>query len=206
MKSKFPCSLCWQDNGNPERPRTVCTNLCRSSENPAVPLQITETGWSKVPMQQQDPLINQYKPMAQTPTKVVYVGGSLKNDQVTLTAELIRAQGIEVFDDWFAPGPEADDYWRKYEQFRGRGYKEALKGHAAENVFSFDKKHLNRCTHFVLVAPAGKSAHMELGYCAGKGKKTYVLFDGEPERWDVMYQFADDVFFKATDLVMELKR
>ena len=38
----------------------------------------------------------------------------------------------------------------------------------------------------------------------GKGKKGYVLMD-MPDRWDVMYQFATDIFFKEKDLIKELK-
>ena len=137
--------------------------------------------------------------------RAIYIGGSMRNPVVQEVGRSIRAAGMEVFDDWHAGGPEADDHWQAYEQGRGRSYKEALRGYAAGNVFSFDKRHLDRCTDFVLVLPAGKSAHMELGFMCGRGKNTYVLFDKEPERWDVMYQFADDVFFDAAELVAHLK-
>jgi hypothetical protein len=53
--------------------------------------------------------------------------------------------------------------------------------------------------------PAGKSGHLELGYMLGQGKRGYVLFDKEPERWDIMYQFATDDFFCKEELVAELK-
>ena len=52
--------------------------------------------------------------------------------------------------------------------------------------------------------PCGKSGHLELGYFLGSGKRGYILFDGEPERWDVMYQFADGIYFKYDDLKKEL--
>ena len=48
--------------------------------------------------------------------------------------------------------------------------------------------------------PAGKSGHMELCYMRGQGKPCYVLFDKEPERVDIMYQFATDVFFDVAKL------
>ena len=40
----------------------------------------------------------------------------------------------------------------------------------------------------------------------GKGKPCFVLFDKEPERWDIMYQFANDVFFDIEKLKTQLKR
>ena len=42
---------------------------------------------------------------------------------------------------------------------------------------------------------------------AGKGIPSFVYFpDGEPERYDVMYQFADAVVFDLDSLVAELKK
>jgi hypothetical protein len=52
--------------------------------------------------------------------------------------------------------------------------------------------------------PAGKSGHLELGYMLGQGKKGYIFFDKEPERWDVMYQFATGIFFNKEELIQEL--
>lgn len=138
--------------------------------------------------------------------KVIYLIGSLKNREVIDTAKSLRKLGFEVFDDWIAPGPEADDFWREYEKRRGSSYKEALNHWAGKHVFEFDKTHIDRSDIGILIMPAGKSAHLELGYMIGRGKKCFILFDKEPERWDVMYQFADDVFFDLKDLMRELEK
>ncbi len=137
--------------------------------------------------------------------KRVYLIGSLRNPEVPKIAKKIRELGFDVFDDWYAAGPEADDKWRDYEKARGRTYKEALNGLAANHVYHFDLKHLNECDIAVLYLPAGKSGHLELGYTIGKGKKSYILLDN-PERWDVMYKFAHGVFHSFEELEEELKR
>jgi hypothetical protein len=134
----------------------------------------------------------------------IYLIGSLRNPAVPDIGNRLRAAGHDVFDDWVAGGEHADDAWQAYETKRGRTYAEALKGKAARNTFRFDETNLLRCEVAVLVAPAGKSAHIELGVMLGKGKPGYVLFDAEPERWDVMYQFATGVFFNTADLIAEL--
>lgn len=129
-------------------------------------------------------------------TKVLYLIGSLRNARIPELAKTIRRDhnDCEVFDDWYAAGPEADDFWKTYEQARGRSYQEALAGHAAKNVFAFDKRNLDRATHALLVLPAGKSGHMEVMYaCYGVGAKTAILLDPDDVRWDVMYQFVPTV-------------
>lgn len=136
--------------------------------------------------------------------KTIYLIGSLRNPEVPKIAAKIRQAGLFVFDDWYAAGPIADDSWQAYEKERGTSYEAALSSWAAQHVFQFDRFHLDRSHIGVLVMPAGKSGHLELGYLAGQGKPTFVLFDKEPDRWDVMYAFQDKVFFKVDDLVMHL--
>lgn len=134
---------------------------------------------------------------------MIYLIGSLRNPEIPKIAERLR-EVDEVFDDWFAAGPEADDYWRDYEKSRGRTYVEALEGLAARNVFAFDKRNLERASVVVLALPAGKSGHLELGWSLGRGVPGYILLDS-PERWDVMYQFADGVFTSVEDLIENLR-
>ena len=130
----------------------------------------------------------------------IYLIGSLRNPKIPYLANELRLLGYEVFDDWFAPGPEADDKWQEYERSRGHSYKQALHGLAAQHVFEFDVSHL-RCADIGLLAlPAGKSGHLELGWLLGREVPSYVLFDKEPERFEVMYQFANDVFFTKEEL------
>ncbi len=122
----------------------------------------------------------------------VYVVGALKNPIVPILAATLRdVLGWEVFDDWHAAHPQADNEWQNYERSRGRTYEQALLAPAAQNVFQFDKLHLNESTHGLLVLPAGRSGHLELGYLAGNGATTAILLDGDYDRWDVMYGFAD---------------
>lgn len=121
---------------------------------------------------------------------VVYLIGSLRNEKIPHIAKEIRELGFEVFDDWFSPGPEADDFWRKYEKVRGSTYREALNNYAGKHIYEFDKHHIDRADIGILVMPGGKSAHLELGYMIGKGKTCFILFDQEPERWDIMVRFA----------------
>lgn len=137
---------------------------------------------------------------------MIYLIGSLRNPEVPVLANKIRTElNLEVFDDWHGNGPEADDYWQKYEKARGRSYRDALASPIPQNIFQIDKTHIDKSSTVVLVLPAGKSGHMEFGYAIGQGKRGYILLPGEPERYDVMYNFATKVFINQDELFMELK-
>ena len=121
---------------------------------------------------------------------IVYVIGSLRNPIIPKVSNELEAAGYEVFSDWFAGGETADDCWMAYEKARGRTHREALEGYNAKHIFEYDRQHLDRADAGVLVMPAGKSGHIEMGYLAGRNKPTAILVNEEPERWDVMHLFA----------------
>lgn len=142
--------------------------------------------------------------------KQIYIIGSLRNEKIPHIAKELRKLGFNVFDDWFSPGPDADEFWRKYEKVRGSTYKEALRNAAGKHVFEFDKEHIDESQIGVLIMPAGKSGHLELGYMIGQGKPCFVFFEKDPERWDVMHQFAfengGNICVTLDELKAELKK
>ena len=134
---------------------------------------------------------------------MIYLIGSLRNPQVLIVASVLRGAGYEVFDDWYAAGENADDAWRDYERQRGHTFAEALQGLAAKHVFAFDREHLEKADIAILVLPAGKSGHLELGWHLGRGKRGYILLD-DPDRWDQMYQYACGVYTNLEKLIENL--
>lgn len=137
--------------------------------------------------------------------RAIYIIGSLRNPEIPSIGNKLRSIGWDAFDSWHDAGPEADDYWQKNEKYRGNDYRAALANHAAQNTFDFDKRNLDRCDRAVLALPAGKSGHLELGYVIGSGKPGYILLPEEPERFDVMYNFATKIFLSVEEMLEELK-
>lgn len=135
---------------------------------------------------------------------IVYVIGSLRNLAIPDVAQSLRIHGHEVFDDWWSSSEDCDDWWQAHERRRGRAYKEAIYGYHARHVFEFDKFHLDRAEAGVMVMPAGRSGHLELGYLIGQHKPGFILFDQEPERFDIMHLFATAICFSVEELVREL--
>lgn len=137
--------------------------------------------------------------------KFTYVIGTLRQDRVAEVANELRASGFNVWDDWHSQGTDADFHWQRYEKRRGRNYRDALNGDAACHAFEFDYSHLLACDSAVLVYPAGRSAHLELGWVLGKGKPGFILLDGEPERYELMVKFATAICYNVDELVMAMR-
>lgn len=135
---------------------------------------------------------------------MIYLIGSLRNPEVPEIAIQLRDGGHHVFDDWWSAGPEADDKWQEHCAIRGMTYCQALATPHADCVYEFDRQWLTAADTVVLVLPAGKSGHIELGWALGQGKRGFVLFDKEPDRYDVMYRFATGVVFSVEELLEEL--
>lgn len=144
----------------------------------------------------------------------LYLIGSLRNQAIPALATRLRdsCPDFEIFDDWFSAGPEADDFWKNYEQGRygtdSKAYVKGLSGYAASHVFEFDKHHLNTASHALLVLPAGKSGHMEVMYAAyGVGANTAILLEeGVDPRWDVMYKFIPNILTSYTEVEQWMKQ
>lgn len=130
----------------------------------------------------------------------LYLAGSLRNPRVPEVAEELRRMGHEVFDNWWCAGERADDTWQAYHQRQGHSYVEALRSPEAVHIFEFDKRWLEWADGAVLLLPAGRSGWGELMWTAGHGKPGYILVGEEPERFDVMAQFATGVFDDIREL------
>lgn len=110
----------------------------------------------------------------------VYVASSWRNPWQIGVVRLLRAAGHDVYD-FREPEPgvrgfawsDIDPEWRAWQ---ARAYREALQHPIAERGFERDMLALRSCDACLLVLPCGNSAHLELGYAVGAGKKTAVLF------------------------------
>lgn len=77
---------------------------------------------------------------------------------------------------------------------------------AAQNNYLFDRRNLQRADGCVMLGPAGKSCHLELGWFC-KDKPAFVLFPREPKRADIMYGFlGGNLCFNEKDLIKALKK
>lgn len=106
----------------------------------------------------------------------IYVASSWRNIYQPAVVDLCRKAGHETYD-FRNPGPgdngfgwsEIDPAWKAWDFER---YRKLLDHPRAQQGFSLDMGALRDCDACVLVYPCGKSAHLELGWAAGAGKRT----------------------------------
>jgi hypothetical protein len=155
----------------------------------------------------------------------VYVASSWRNMfQVALCAAL-KSAGIDHYDFKNPPngagfswkevktegGPESDVLYAL--QMRGMAapkkgsdwelvdeYQRMLAHPRAEEGFLADFEAMQKADTFVLVLPCGKSAHLELGWAVGMGKRTAIWLEN-PVEPELMYKMVDYLAPSLFDLL-----
>lgn len=136
----------------------------------------------------------------------VYIASSWKNTFQPAVISVIENAGIDCYD-FKHPEPLNDGF--HWSNVLGKDYKPsipyrtyitALGNSAAEEGFQRDFQAMQKASHFILVLPCGKSAHLELGWAVGAGKKTCILTEElvEPE---LMYNMVDVIFKDILDVL-----
>jgi NTP pyrophosphatase (non-canonical NTP hydrolase) len=141
----------------------------------------------------------------------VYVASSWRNPIQQSIVALLRDAGHEVYDfrnpapdnKGFASWSEVNPDWIHWtpEQF----VKDLYAGHpAVTRGYGFDKAALDWCDTCVLVLPCGRSAHLEAGYAAGRGKLT--LFYLHPDKFEpeLMYLLGQGCVTTGDELLEKL--
>lgn len=131
----------------------------------------------------------------------VYVASSWRNPLQPAIVAILRAAGIDCYD-FRNPAPgetgfawsDIDPDWTNWS---AEQYVKALNDPIAEHGFRRDFDAMQRADAFVLVLPCGRSAHLELGWAVGAGKRTAILTrDGEEP--ELMAKMVDHI---ATDML-----
>jgi len=138
----------------------------------------------------------------------LYIASSWRNQYYPETVERLRAAGFDVYD--FRNPPTGDGFkWsmisEDYMEWTPAEYLEQLNNNPlAKQQFRNDVEALESCDACVLVLPCGRSAHIEAGWFAGRGKKVvaYLPEKVEPE---LMYGLFTDVCDSLDNVIEALK-
>jgi hypothetical protein len=148
----------------------------------------------------------------------VYVASSWRNPLQPAVCAVLTAAGIEHYD-FRNPEGGTGFSWREVKSdytgprigtdgIRAKGsdwedvdeYLRMIDHPRAIEGFDSDFAAMQKATHFVMVLPCGKSAHLELGWAIGAGKRTAILLE-DPVEPELMYRMADHLATSVHELL-----
>lgn len=132
----------------------------------------------------------------------IYIASSWRNTYQPILVRRLREDGHLVYDFRNPDGGSAfrwDDIDPNWKQWSAEEYVTALSTTYAGRGFESDFRGMRWCCTCILLLPAGSSAHLELGWCAGQNKDCFVLAQGirEPE---LMIKVADLICLTTPEL------
>ncbi len=136
----------------------------------------------------------------------VYVASSWRNPYHRAVCAVLAAAEIDHYD--FRNPPEGAGFgWEQVPGFdvvNGLAdrdtYTRMLDHPRAIEGFDADRAAMDKADTFVLVQPCGASAHLELGWAVGAGKRTAILLE-DPLRPELMYRMVDHLAPSVHDLL-----
>lgn len=134
----------------------------------------------------------------------VYVASSWRNTFQPAVIATLKSAKIDCYD-FRNPEPgdkgfawsEIDPDWLTWTPEQ---YVKQLDHLRAVDGFAKDFAAMERADTFVLILPCGRSAHLELGWAVGAGKRTAILLDERPEP-ELMYKMVDYLATSLFDLL-----
>lgn len=147
--------------------------------------------------------------MTATP-EFVYVASSWSNALQQGVVHTLRAAGIGCYDFKHPPGGTGFGWEEVMRGYRPGGgevvpsvFLDALSHPRAVEGFAADFAALQRSDAVVLVLPCGRSAHLELGWAVGAGKRTAILLahPDQPMVPELMYRMVDHIAPTLFDLL-----
>ena len=130
----------------------------------------------------------------------VYLASSWRNEVYPAALAALRKAGYEVYDFRHQGGVE----WNLSAGLSAEELDNMLNHPKVQSIFDQDMDALISCDAVVCVLPCGRSAHLELGYGIGAGKRTVLLWhDGD--EMDIMHKAVGAIVFDLADLPAALE-
>lgn len=137
----------------------------------------------------------------------IYVASSWRNKYQQGVVRLLKDEGHEVYDFRNpAPGNHGfawSDIDRAWLDWSPEAFRDCLDHPIAQAGFDLDMNALRWCDACVCILPCGRSAHLELGWVCGAGKRTAILIP-EPQEPELMYRMLGKVCVNMTEVCQYL--
>ncbi len=145
--------------------------------------------------------------MSENTSRNIYVASSWKNKHHPHVVRALREASHCVFN---YRESNKTFHWSgidvSWQQWDAKHYVDALDHPAAIHAFRTDFYAMQQASTFVLVAPSGRSAHLELGWAVGAGRETYIILPEGFINPELMYKMAGHICFSTNELIEALSR
>jgi hypothetical protein len=141
----------------------------------------------------------------------IYVASSWRNDFQPMVVEVLRLNGHEVYDFKIPREGDHGFAWTdvgmpSYDRATNSDvpveeYLAGIQHPRARQGFNSDFDAMQWADACVLVLPCGRSAHLELGWFVGWGKRTAILLDGPLVTPELMYKMVDLIATDVNEIV-----
>lgn len=139
----------------------------------------------------------------------IYLASSWRNEQQSGIVKILRDEGHKVYDFKNPPNGNSGFSWSEldinWQSWTAKEYRNKLLTHprAAQGYMS-DMRAMEWADTCVLLLPCGRSAHLEAGWFAGRGKRCIILTkDGEEP--ELMALMTNSICISVEELLEELK-
>lgn len=135
----------------------------------------------------------------------IYLASSWRNPYQPKVLDALRAVGHDVYD-FRNPAPGNTGFaWQQvglYDDAKQNpaALRKALEHPVAVDGFNHDMSALRWCDACVCLLPCGNSAHLELGYAAGAGKRT-IVYAPELKEPELMYLMTGGLALTLKELL-----
>ena len=130
----------------------------------------------------------------------VYVASSWRNEVYPEVVEALRQAGHDVYDFRHQGASDPNP-----SEMTSGDLLDFLAQPRVLSIFKNDMEALVASDAVVCVLPCGRSAHLELGYGIGAGKRTVLLWhDGDAP--DIMHKAVDSIVFNVDEIPAALAR
>lgn len=135
-------------------------------------------------------------------TRRIYVASSWRNTLQPSVVKLLCEYGFEVYD-FRDHGFGWDQITEDWQSWTFEEYRQSLDHPTAIKGYEKDMNAMIWADTFVLVQPCGCSAHLELGWAVGRGKKT-IMYQPELDEPELMVKMCDHLVNNTSELLEAL--
>ena len=135
----------------------------------------------------------------------IYLATSWRNPDYEGVLHMLKLAGYDVYD---FKNPESEYHWSEispeWKSWGGRELREALQHPLTQRAYEHDLQAVKDRDVLVMMTPCGSSAHSEMAYAKGIGKRVIIFYNERYPSPEVLHNLADSIVITEGELLAKL--